>query len=117
MELKMKHDGGFIIAILIIAFMGFIVYCLFMLATIFAGVAAAGGTLFGGGAAIKNYALSEIAKNIEKRKSEIFEANNKDLENAKELLNNKKMPKKIKCLVTKYVDICENTLNELKKYL
>ena len=33
------------------------------------------------------------------------------------LLNNKKMPKKIKCLVTKYVDICENTLNELKKYL
>ena len=58
MELKMKHDGGFIIAILIIAFMGFIVYCLFVLATIFAGVAAAGGTLFGGGAAIKNYALS-----------------------------------------------------------
>ncbi len=54
----MKHDGGFIIAILIIAFMGFIVYCLFMLATIFVGVAAAGGTLFGGGAAIKNYALS-----------------------------------------------------------
>ena len=53
----MKHDGGFIIAILIIAFMGFIVYCLFMLATIFVGVAA-GGTLFGGGAAIKNYALS-----------------------------------------------------------
>ena len=40
---------------------------------------------------IKNYALSEIAKNIEKRKSEIFEANNKDLENAKELLNNKKI--------------------------
>ena len=31
---------------------------------------------------IKNYALSEIAKNIEKRKNEIFEANNKDLENA-----------------------------------
>lgn len=58
MELKMKHGGGFIIAILIIAFMGFIVYCLFMLAMIFAGVAAAGGTLFGGGAAIKNYALS-----------------------------------------------------------
>lgn len=54
----MKDGGGFIIAILIIAFMGFIVYCLFMLATIFAGVAAAGGTLFGGGAAIKNYALS-----------------------------------------------------------
>ena len=40
---------------------------------------------------IKNYALSEIAKNIEKRKNEIFEANNKDLENAKELLNNKKI--------------------------
>ena len=40
---------------------------------------------------IKNYALSEIAKNIEKRKSEIFEANNKDLENAQELLNNKKI--------------------------
>ena len=32
-------------------------------------------------------------------------------------LNNKKMPKKIKCLVTKYVDICENTLNELENIL
>ena len=40
---------------------------------------------------IKNKALSEIAKNIEKRKNEIFEANNKDLEYSKELLNSNKI--------------------------
>ena len=40
---------------------------------------------------IKNKALSEIAKNIEKRKNEIFEANDKDLEYSKELLNKNKI--------------------------
>lgn len=40
---------------------------------------------------IKNKALSEIAKNIEKRKNEIFEANRRDLKNAEELLNNNKI--------------------------
>lgn len=42
-------------------------------------------------AEIKNKALSEIAKNIEKRKNEIFEANGKDLEYSKELLNKNKI--------------------------
>lgn len=40
---------------------------------------------------IKNKALSEIAKNIEKRKNEIFEANYRDLKNSEELLNNNKI--------------------------
>lgn len=42
-------------------------------------------------AEIKNKALSEIAKNIEKRKNEIFEANGKDLEYSKKLLNKNKI--------------------------
>ena len=50
--------------------------------------------------------------------AELFiQGNNMGIIEGTRLLNNKKMPKKIKCLVTKYVDICENTLNELKKYL
>ena len=50
--------------------------------------------------------------------AELFiQGNNIGIIEGTRLLNNKKMPKKIKCLVTKYVDICENTLNELKKYL
>lgn len=55
-----KRDGeeaivGLVIGIAIICF---IVYLLVLLASIIAGVAAAGGTLFGGCSAIKNYALS-----------------------------------------------------------
>lgn len=55
-----KRDGeealiGLAIGIAIICF---IVYIMVLLATVIAGVAAAGGTLFGGCSAIKNYALS-----------------------------------------------------------
>ena len=67
---------------------------------------------------IKNYALSEIAKNIEKRKSEIFEANNKDLENAKELLNNKKislsMLNRLKLDDNKMIDIISGIKDVIK---
>ena len=67
---------------------------------------------------IKNYALSEIAKNIEKRKSEIFEANNKDLENAKELLNNKKisvsMFNRLKLDDNKMIDIISGIKDVIK---
>lgn len=50
--------------------------------------------------------------------AELFmQGNNMGIIEGTRLLNNKKMPKKIKCLVTKYVDICENALNELKKFL
>lgn len=50
--------------------------------------------------------------------AELFiQGNNMGVIEGTRLLNNKKMPKKIKCLVTKYVDVCENTLNELKKFL
>ena len=69
-------------------------------------------------AEIKNYALSEIAKNIEKRKSEIFEANNKDLENAKELLNNKKislsMFNRLKLDDNKMIDIISGIKDVIK---
>lgn len=55
-----KRDGeeaiiGLAIGIAIICF---IVYIMVLLATVIAGVAAAGGTLFGGCSAIKNYVLS-----------------------------------------------------------
>lgn len=55
-----KRDGeeaivGLVIGIAIICF---IVYVIVLLATIIAGVAAASGTIFGGGSAIKNYTLS-----------------------------------------------------------
>ena len=67
---------------------------------------------------IKNYALSEIAKNIEKRKSEIFEANNKDLENAKKLLNNKKislsMFNRLKLDDNKMIDIISGIKDVIK---
>ena len=67
---------------------------------------------------IKNYALSEIAKNIEKRKSEIFEANNKDLENTKELLNNKKislsMFNRLKLDDNKMIDIISGIKDVIK---
>ena len=67
---------------------------------------------------IKNYVLSEIAKNIEKRKSEIFEANNKDLENAKELLNNKKislsMFNRLKLDDNKMIDIISGIKDVIK---
>ena len=67
---------------------------------------------------IKNYALLEIAKNIEKRKSEIFEANNKDLENAKELLNNKKislsMFNRLKLDDNKMIDIISGIKDVIK---
>lgn len=55
-----KHDDGDAIIGLAIglAIIGVILYILFLLATIIAGVAAAGGTIFGGGSAIKNYILS-----------------------------------------------------------
>lgn len=67
---------------------------------------------------IKNYALSEIAKNIEKRKNEIFEANNKDLENAKKLLNNKKislsMFNRLKLDDNKMIDIISGIKDVIK---
>lgn len=67
---------------------------------------------------IKNYALLEIAKNIEKRKSEIFEANNKDLENTKELLNNKKislsMFNRLKLDDNKMIDIISGIKDVIK---
>ena len=67
---------------------------------------------------IKNYALLEIAKNIEKRKNEIFEANNKDLENAKELLNNKKislsMFNRLKLDDNKMIDIISGIKDVIK---
>lgn len=55
-----RRDGedaivGFIIVLIAI---GFIIYITILLATVIAGVAAAGGTLFGGCSAIKNYTLS-----------------------------------------------------------
>ena len=69
-------------------------------------------------AEIKNYALLEIAKNIEKRKSEIFEVNNKDLENAKELLNNKKislsMFNRLKLDDNKMIDIISGIKDVIK---
>lgn len=67
---------------------------------------------------IKNEALLEIAKNIEKRKNEIFEANNKDLEYAKELLNNGKISlsafNRLKLDENKTIDIVDGIKDVVK---
>ena len=56
----LKRDGGEAIVGLVIwiVIICFVVYVVVLLATIAAGVAAAGGTIFGGWSAIKNYTLS-----------------------------------------------------------
>ena len=56
----MDEDGiGTLIGLaIIIAIVGFIIYCILMLAGIFATVAGAGGLLWGGGTAIANYGKS-----------------------------------------------------------
>lgn len=71
-----KRDGeeaivGLVIGIAIIAF---IIYIMFLLATVIAGVAAAGGTLFGGCSAIKNYALSFKENVIDSNKTSTIAA-------------------------------------------
>lgn len=55
---KRDEDGALVGFIGIIAIILFIIYILILLATAIAGVAAAGGTLFGGFEAVKNYFLS-----------------------------------------------------------
>ena len=58
-----KHDddalagliGGIIGFLIVVAI---VLYILFLLASIFVTIAAAGGTIFGGGSAIKNYFCS-----------------------------------------------------------
>lgn len=57
--MKREDDFGAIIVLIIgLAIIAFIVYCIFLLATLIATVAAASGTLYGGGTAIGNYFLS-----------------------------------------------------------
>ena len=60
-----KHDGeGFIIGfILVLIIIGLIIYLLALLASIITGVATVGGTLYGGGYAIKNY-FSSFKENV-----------------------------------------------------
>lgn len=60
-----KHDGeealiGLIVGVIAIIA---IVYLILLLAAIIAGAAAAGGTLYGGGYAIKNY-VSSFKENV-----------------------------------------------------
>ena len=68
-----KHDGegeliGFVIVLGIIAF---IIYVLVMAAAFIGGVAAAGGTIYGGGSAIANYAKSFKENVIDSNKKPI----------------------------------------------
>jgi len=64
-ENMFKHDddGAMIGLIMGIAIILFIVYVIVLLATIIAGIAAAGGTVYGGGHAIKNY-ISSFKENV-----------------------------------------------------
>lgn len=71
-----KRDGeeaivGLIIAVCVI---GFVVYITILLATAIAGVAAAGGTIFGGCSAIKNYVLSFKENVIDSNRSSMTAA-------------------------------------------
>ena len=60
-----KRDEGDAIVALIMGFVAIVIilYILAILASIIAGVAATGGTIFGGGSAIKNY-YSSFKENV-----------------------------------------------------
>lgn len=69
----LKRDGeGSIIGFVIgLAAVVFIIYVIVVLATAIVGVAAAGGTLFGGCSAIKNYAISFKENVIDSNKTAV----------------------------------------------
>lgn len=71
-----KRDGEEAIVglVIVLAIIGFIIYITIILATVIAGVAAAGGTLFGGCSAIRNYALSFKENVIDSNKSSAMAA-------------------------------------------
>lgn len=57
--MKMDDDYGALIGALIgLAIIVFVIYCIILLAMVIASIAAAGGTLYGGGTAIGNYFAS-----------------------------------------------------------
>lgn len=63
-----KHDGeeaigDLIIVLAIVAAVAFIICVIVALVTIIVGIAAAGGTIYGGGYAIKNY-VSSFKENV-----------------------------------------------------
>lgn len=60
-----RHDGEALIIgwVLILAFFLIIAYVVFLVAAVVVSVAAAGGTLYGGGYAIKNY-VSSFKENV-----------------------------------------------------
>ena len=72
---KHDDDGAAIIGLIIgLGFIVFIVYIIVILASIIAGIAAAGGTIFGGGSAIKNYFLSFKENVIDDNRSRVTAA-------------------------------------------
>lgn len=50
--------GGIIVLIIGLAIVAFVIYCIVMIASVLAGVAGAGGIVWGGGTAIVNYSKS-----------------------------------------------------------
>lgn len=50
--------GGIIFAVLVIAAVIFVIYCIIMIASVLATIAGGAGVLWGGGTAISNYAKS-----------------------------------------------------------
>ena len=50
--------GGIVGVILVLAAIAFVIYCIVILASVFAAVAGAGGTIWGGKTAIVNYCKS-----------------------------------------------------------
>ena len=64
----LKHDDGDFIVGLVglmigLCIIAFIIYVMVLLATVILGVAAAGGTVYGGGTAVKNY-FSSFKENV-----------------------------------------------------
>lgn len=66
-------DGGclgYIIGVIIaVAIIGFIIYLLAMVASVLAGIAGAGGLIWGGGTAVVNYAKSFKENMIDSNKA------------------------------------------------
>ena len=70
-----RDDGGELVGLAIgIGIILFIVYVIVILASIIAGIAAVGGTLFGGGSAIKNYVCSFKENVIDSNRSKTVTA-------------------------------------------
>lgn len=61
--------GGIFILIIALTVIALVIYCIFMLTSVLAGVAGAGGIVWGGGTAVVNYGKSFKENMIDSNRS------------------------------------------------